>query len=77
MVNSRVMQMFMERHAEIEKKMAERPPEKCCFCGCEIQGFGHNPAPVRNSGTCCDACNDYVISVRLEAMEKYYRKVGK
>lgn len=29
----------------------------CCICGKEIEGYGNNPVPVRNSGKCCDECN--------------------
>ena len=37
----------------------------CCFCGSEIKGFGNNPAPLRQSGRCCDSCNlQYVTLAR-------------
>ena len=41
--------------------------ESCCFCGCEIMGHGHNPAPFLTSNfRCCDNCNVvFVIPARL------------
>ena len=41
----------------------------CCLCGVEFEGYGNNPAPVKESGECCDRCNaEKVIPVRLEAL---------
>jgi hypothetical protein len=38
----------------------------CCICGEESEGYGNNPAPVKESGKCCDACNrKFVIPARL------------
>ncbi len=38
----------------------------CCICGEEFEGYGNNPAPVKESGKCCDACNrKFVIPARL------------
>ena len=38
----------------------------CCICGMGFSEWGHNPDPVKSSGTCCDSCNDtYVIPARL------------
>lgn len=39
--------------------------KKCTICGETIIGFGHNPQPFKNSGRCCDSCNDIVIRYRL------------
>lgn len=75
-VNDKVMKIVMEKKAVLEKIKAERTPEKCCFCGCDIQGYGNNPAPVRTTGVCCDACNGYVVIARLEDMERFRKKVG-
>ena len=41
----------------------------CCLCGVEFEGYGNNPAPVKESGECCDRCNaEKVIAARLEAL---------
>ena len=41
----------------------------CCICGEEFDGYGNNPAPVKEDGRCCDACNrKFVIPARLEQM---------
>jgi len=38
----------------------------CCICGEESTGYGNNPAPVKEEGKCCDACNrKFVIPARL------------
>lgn len=43
----------------------------CCICGREFIGFGNNPYPVKDKGTCCDQCNsEVVIPKRLEAFVK-------
>ena len=40
----------------------------CCLCGGEFEGYGNNPAPVKESGECCGRCNaEKVIPARLEA----------
>ena len=41
----------------------------CCLCGKEFDGYGNNPAPLKESGECCDQCNaEKVIPARLEAV---------
>lgn len=43
--------------------------KKCCICGKTFEGFGNNPAPIKNEGTCCSHCNDLVVvPARIEAM---------
>lgn len=40
----------------------------CCFCGRHIEGFGNNPAPLKNDedDRCCDSCNsELVIPARI------------
>ena len=40
----------------------------CCLCGGEFEGYGNDPAPLKESGECCDRCNaEKVIPARLEA----------
>ena len=41
---------------------------KCNLCGCEIKGWGNNPAPLieNDDDRCCDSCNSmYVIPMRI------------
>ena len=41
----------------------------CCLCGEEFDGYGNNPAPLKESGECCDRCNaEKVIPARLETL---------
>lgn len=43
----------------------------CCICGKEIKGLGNNPRPVKDSGRCCDFCNEnMVIPKRIETLFK-------
>ena len=43
----------------------------CCICGKDFIGFGNNPYPVKDKGTCCDQCNsEVVIPKRLEVLAK-------
>ena len=41
----------------------------CCLCGGEFDGYGNNPAPLKESGECCDRCNaEKVLPARCEAL---------
>ena len=41
---------------------------KCCLCGEEFEGYGNDPAPLKELGECCDRCNaEKVIPARCEA----------
>ena len=41
----------------------------CCLCGGEFEGYGNDPAPLKESGECCDRCNaEKVIPARCEAL---------
>jgi hypothetical protein len=43
--------------------------ETCIICGEPIEGHGNNPAPVSETGKCCDACNlKFVVPARLEML---------
>ena len=38
---------------------------KCCICGKDFLGNGHNPWPVKEEDSCCDICNaEAVIPAR-------------
>lgn len=53
---------------EYEDRLVESLEKVCCICGEEFEGYGNNPAPVRDKGSCCDACNlKFVIPARIEA----------
>ena len=40
--------------------------KECCICGKPFNETGHNPAPVKERGACCDKCNyEVVIPERL------------
>lgn len=45
----------------------------CCFCGCEIEGYGNNPEPLKPyPNRCCDKCNEeIVIPERINQMTAY------
>lgn len=39
----------------------------CVICQDPYYGYGNNPAPLREEGSCCDECNmEYVIPARLK-----------
>ena len=42
----------------------------CCLCETKFfNSYGNNPAPLKNTGECCDECNKTkVIPARLKAM---------
>ena len=43
---------------------------KCCICGRRINGYGNNPAPVKDEGVCCDRCNNtIVLAARIKALK--------
>lgn len=44
----------------------------CCICGARMKKHeGNNPAPVHESGFCCDGCNEnVVIPARFEAVAR-------
>jgi hypothetical protein len=43
----------------------------CSICGAEYWGDGHNAAPVKEEGRCCDRCNAaLVVPTRLAIMRR-------
>lgn len=53
---------------KVESLLREAKEEVCCICGEPLKGYGNNPAPYKESGKCCDACNrKFVIPARLQA----------
>ena len=42
-------------------RMSYEGGRECCICSEEYRGHGHNPAPVKAEGRCCDRCNYVVV----------------
>ena len=43
----------------------------CCICGKNFEGWGNNPAPVKDEGVCCDDCNaTRVIPARIAQLSR-------
>lgn len=40
----------------------------CCLCNIPFNGYGNNPAPLKDKGICCDKCNILVIIERLKRL---------
>ncbi len=34
---------------------------KCCLCEELFEGYGNNPAPIKEDGQCCNRCNWQVV----------------
>jgi len=54
--------------------------KECCICEKMYGGHGHNPAPIKQTGQCCDVCNKKVIKARMNRihwgrifMESFYQ----
>ena len=58
---------YNESEPDINKlKEGKEAEYTCCICGDDFEGFGNNPAPYKESGKCCDACNrKFVIPARI------------
>lgn len=49
---------------------AKKSEDTCVLCGEKIEGHGNNPAPLKDSGKCCDKCNiTKVIPARLKLVK--------
>ena len=49
--------------------MINSKAKKCCICGKRFEGYGNNPAPVRETGECCEKCNkNVVVPARIMAI---------
>jgi hypothetical protein len=42
--------------------------QKCCLCKKSFNGYGNNSEPIKQ-GTCCDSCNNKVITARLNCIK--------
>ena len=53
------------------KDSENRLQNVCCICGEKYEGYGNNPAPIKDYGKCCDKCNiEKVIPARIKALKK-------
>lgn len=62
---------MMSAHIDEIKPKEER--KTCCLCGDTLPNkeYGHNPAPLKNNGVCCDFCNvTKVIPARLAGIKE-------
>lgn len=46
---------------------------RCCICGKECCGYGNNPWPIKDSGKCCDECNNMVLRRRITLYTQSHR----
>lgn len=54
----------------VKLKEGKEAEYTCCICGEDFEGYGNNPAPYKESGKCCDACNrKFVIPARLSQLQ--------
>lgn len=54
----------------IKLKEGKEAEYTCCICGDDFEGYGNNPAPYKESGKCCDACNrKFIIPARLSQLQ--------
>ena len=41
----------------------------CCLCGKKFEGYGNNPSPGKEKGSCCNECNlNTVILARINQL---------
>jgi hypothetical protein len=63
-----VVKILLTKNKESFILILRRFDMKCCFCGTIIEGYGNNPAPLKERGKCCDTCNEtLVIPIRMRA----------
>ena len=46
-----------EEYQKLLKKLVLISLLKCVLCNKEFTGQGHNPRPLKTTGSCCDDCN--------------------
>lgn len=66
----------MKAIRQIQKKVGtlktkKENMKKCCICGKEYAGYGHNAQPLQD-GRCCDKCNKKVIVARIKNLTQDY-----
>lgn len=56
----------------MKEQMKSIKKHHCCICGKEFTGWGNNPWPVKEEGTCCDECNlEVILPIRLSKISFY------
>jgi hypothetical protein len=55
-VEERFQDLWQE--AQLNYLSAPKEEEKCVLCDSILETFGNNPAPLAESGKCCDNCNE-------------------
>lgn len=66
------MDEFLKNITPEGKSCKKNITPECVICGgtCEYK-YGNNPAPVKDEGVCCNACNDtIVIPARMDELMK-------
>lgn len=54
----------------VKLKEGKEAEYTCCICGEDFEGYGNSPAPYKESGRCCDACNrKFVVPARLMQLQ--------
>jgi len=59
------IQKGLTEYKDISIMLSIAMATQCVICNQEIVGYGNNPAPLKNEGRCCDACNHLVILKRF------------
>ena len=49
--------------------MKGKPVKKCCLCGKAYSGYGNDPWPLKDTGRCCDDCNEKVVEERIALIQ--------
>lgn len=51
--------------------MGTKRKKICCICGKPFKEWGNNPWPIKEEGTCCNACNQTrVIPARIHKIKE-------
>ena len=61
----------------VKAKAEPKKTVKCVLRGAEIKGSGNNPAPLAESGVCCDKCNAKVVEARMKLAKKAEAEAAK
>lgn len=65
-VEERFQDLWQEAQLNYLSAKEDKEEEKCVLCDSVLETFGNNPAPLAESGKCCDNCNETkVMSARI------------
>ena len=59
----RLYELLEEKKKEEGQEMERK--SVCCICGKSFKEIGNNPFPLKDSGECCDVCNEKVVEARI------------